>query len=113
MAKTGTRKRKKRTKATRKLEIKKKEIEFEKKEDTIQEISPILREMKIEKEKKAGIEKEEEREKKYYVEYLGLHRHISLSGIGRVVHGQLYEIDKKRALFLKKSTDWKVTEEYV
>jgi len=49
----------------------------------------------------------------YYAIYVGKHKHISYTGIGRVIPGKEYPINKKLANSLSSSKNWNVREGYV
>ena len=50
----------------------------------------------------------------YYAIYVGKHKHISYTGIGRIIPGKEYLIkDKKIADSLSLSKNWKVRKSYI
>ena len=48
----------------------------------------------------------------YFIKYTGKHKHISLSGVGRITQGKEVEVQKKVADFIRDTKDWKVRVEY-
>lgn len=49
---------------------------------------------------------------KYFITYVGKHKHISLSGVGRITSGKEIEVQEKVANFLRDTKDWKVRRSY-
>lgn len=75
---------------------------------------------KIQKELKQGSSKRRTTRKrkklietKYYVVYVGPHKHISLSGVGRIITGKKYLISRSMADTLRLADHWEVSEESV
>jgi len=52
-------------------------------------------------------------ETKYYAIYRGAHRHMTISGIGRIIPGKKYPISKHRADSFRPFDFWEVSEESI
>lgn len=50
--------------------------------------------------------------KKVFLTYTGLHKHISVSGVGRVRIGERYPVKESIANAFRGLEDWRVDEEY-
>jgi len=50
---------------------------------------------------------------KYIVTYTGKHKHLTLSGIGKLIPGKSFEVTEKVAEALKPIAHYKVEKEYV